>query len=107
MHAKRANRSVAGEIRELCAIVYTPRDGKEVITGVANVIRVDGETVVENAIGCVALHSENHITHAPAHAPTESIAPTYGERDGEFDEVVNSFQAVEEKELAGSDTERE
>ncbi len=92
MHAKRANRSIAGEVRELCAIVYTPRDGKEVVTGLANVIRAGGETVVENALeNKTVIATGRHITHEPAYAPVD-VFPT---------------QPIEEKEFVSSDTDRE
>lgn len=89
MHAKRANRSVAGEIRELCALVYTPRNGEEVLTGVAKVVRADGETVVENALEAKTIVATGrHINHEPAHMPVEAM-----------DSVnVAALQSVEEKE---------
>ena len=84
----KANRSIAGEIRQMLAIVTAPEKGTETVIGVARVTRQDGVTTIDDAEGKELVALGRFINHEPAHAPVEAM-----------DSVnVAALQSVEEKE---------
>lgn len=86
----KANRSIAGEIRQMLAIVSAPKDGKEFIVGLANIVKADGDVLVEDATGKTVIAAGGCIQHEPAREPIETFPPSQ--------EYLDALQSVEEKE---------
>lgn len=103
----RGGQSMASAAREVIhetylAIVTQPANGEEQVVGIAEVTKNYDVTTVENASETnptlrVGIASARQITNAPARMNAEAFPATFGERNADFDEVVDSLESVEKE----------